>query len=498
MKKIFTLTILLIMSFASVAQHEGKNKNKDLLPPESFDTMIIQDITYTIFGESSPVSGIKIDVTKPEATISGVFQSKNKPSVLIGFDFKGGVTDKNFSIFKGQNSFNSAFELKPSIHIIPDGNKAKYYKANTLILQVRNQLIVEETKKLTDSFYVVALIYNKHLKKIEKSIDAPENLPAPPAIGIQKKLLVYFIKKILKDDNLVLDANSSADELLKNVPEADGDNMLSTYNDNIYNTYKKYEKLHQNSKSNQISKQIENVSSAWSQKKYWWLTISPFGRTEKINEYHTTYKGADSLYFKSNYHFYYGLTATINRYRLWPNKFAFFLRAGTSVSYANNLASLSSFNYESNTPFFTYGSTETTKTKSGTAYIHDEINEELVTQFSGEIYLLPLKNFLPGLYFSSSINTSKLYNLPTVLNRENDKVLIPIEGGLVFNVNSREKDKEKSILSISFYSRFEDITDKTRTSIATGMEESKEDFLKRNLNFGLKVGIPITLPQRNR
>lgn len=506
MKKFFTFTILLVTSFCFLAQAQDKkdqkkitdmNTEKDLLPPATFDKMIIQDITYAIFGESSPVSGIKIDITKPEATISGVFQSKKKPSVLVGFDFKGGITDKNFSIFKGQNSFNTAFELKPSVHIIPSCNSAKFYGVDEPILRVRNQLIEKETRKLTDSFYVMALIYNKHLKKFPKLVYTNENLPADSITETQTKLLIYFIKKTLKDYNLDLN-ESSLDALLNSVPQADENNMNATYNDNIFKTYKKYEALYDKSDSDQLSKQIENVSSAWTKKNYWWITISPFARTEKINEYHTKYKTTDSLYFKSNHHFYYGLNAMINNYILWPNKkVALFWRAAAGVSYANNLPSLSSFTYESTTPFFTDGTTATAKTKSGTAYNYDDINSDFVTQFSGEVYLLPLKSFLPGLYFSSSINASKLYNLPTVINRGNDKILIPMEGGLVFNINSREKDKEKSVLSISFYSRFEDVTDKTRVSVTNGTEETKEDFMKRNLSFGLKVGIPITLPQRS-
>jgi len=508
MKKLYLFTIVLVASFCSLAQAQAKkdqqkitdkNTEKDLLPQDTFDKMIIQDITYAIFGESSPVSGIKVDITKPEATISGVFQSKKNPSLLIGFDFKGGITDKNFSIFKGQNTFNTAFEFKPSVHIIPSWNSAKYYTDDKPILKVRNQLIEEESRKLTDSFYVMALIYNKHLKKFPKLLYTNENLPTDPITETQTKLLIYFIKKTLKDYNLDLKESSSLDALLNSVPQADENNMNATYNDNIFKTYKKYESLYGKSNSDQLSKQIENVSSAWTKKNYWWITISPFARTEKINEYHTKYKTTDSLYFKSNHHFYYGLNVMINNYMLWPNKkVALFWRAAAGVSYANNLVSLSSFNYESTTPFFTDGTTETAKTKSGTAYNYNDINSDFVTQFSGEVYLLPLKSFLPGLYFSSSINASKLYNLPNVIDRGNDKILIPMEGGLVFNINSREKDKEKSVLSISFYSRFEDVTDKTRVSLTNGKEETKEDFMKRNLSFGLKVGIPITLPQRNK
>jgi hypothetical protein len=281
------------------------------------------------------------------------------------------------------------------------------------------------------------------------------------------------------------------------VPKAEADKMSSTYIDAIVETYKKYLKTYENRESEELSKQIANVSTAWTQKKYWWFTISPFARTEKITEYHTKYNGLDSLYFKPNYPFYYGINAMINRYRLWPNKVALFWKLGIGLSHANNLTSLSSFNYETTSPFFSYGSTVTTKNKSGTAYNNSDIKSDFLSQLSSEIYLLPLKSFFPGIYVSGSINSSKLYNLPNVVDRENDKILIPIECGFVFNINSREKDKEKSILSISAYFRYEDVTDKRRVSKTNGLEETTDDFTKRNRSFGLKVGIPITLPQRS-
>ena len=80
--------------------------------------------------------------------------------------------------------------------------------------------------------------------------------------------------------------------------------------------------------------------------------------------------------------------------------------------------------------------------------------------------------------------------------RDKDKIVIPMEGGLVFNINSREKDKEKNILSLSVYTKFEDVTDKIRTAIKDNKVETRDDFMKRNFSVGIKVGIPITLPQR--
>src|SRR5688572_25254672 len=80
-----------------------------VLPDTAFDRMVIRDITFAIVGENTPVTGIKIDVSKPEGTISGMFPlRKGTSATILGFELKGGVTDKNFSFLKGLNNANSA------------------------------------------------------------------------------------------------------------------------------------------------------------------------------------------------------------------------------------------------------------------------------------------------------------------------------------------------------------------------------------------------------
>jgi hypothetical protein len=45
---------------------------------------------------------------------------------------------------------------------------------------------------------------------------------------------------------------------------------------------------------------------------------------------------------------------------------------------------------------------------------------------------------------------------------------------VVFNINNREKDK--SLLSVIPYFRYEDLTDNVRTPIKTGIAETEKDF----------------------
>lgn len=509
MKLTCTTLLLMLAALPALGQIKGaidangkyakENVSTNLLPHKAFDKMIIQDITYTIFGESSPVSGIKIDISKPEATISGVFLPKNLKTLLIGLEFKGGITDKSFSIFKGLNDFNTAFECRPSLHWIPSWNKAKYYTANKPVLLAKNELVVRRTTAITDTFHAIARLYNEHLTNFSgaQHTDPPLSVAFNTA---QADIMIYFIKKITGSSSPLLVNTNGLAVLLTCMPQAQvlapGEIDIATYYNELVDTYHKYLKLYNGSEEEELTRQINNVSKAWSHKKYWWFTFSPFARTEKITEHHTKFEGRDSLYFKPNYPFYYGINAMINRYHIWPNKIALFWRFGLTLAKANNINTLSSFNYETRTPFFSSGTSATEKVKTGTAYNYEQVKSGFASQVNAEIYLLPLRTFFPGIYFSSSINNSKLYTMPDMVGRANDKTMIPMEGGLVFNINSREKDKEKNILSLSVYTKFEDITDKRRTAIKDNKEETREDFMKRNFSVGIKVGIPITLPQR--
>lgn len=270
----------------------------------------------------------------------------------------------------------------------------------------------------------------------------------------------------------------------------------STLNLTIINLYKKYAKKYENREADQESQLIANAAVAWTKKKLRWISIQPFVRAEQLNVYATNFKGTDSSYFKKDYPIHYGLSVSMNVFDIYPNRWAYLLRGTVTGMEMSNTAILSGFNYESRTAFFTNSTGVTEITKSGVAYNQSDIKSDFVTQLSLEGYILPLKSFFPGVYASTSFNMSRLYRLPKIESRQNDDLQIPIEGGLVFNVVSKEKDKQKTLLSLLFFGRFEDITDSRRITIETQEPETKDEFINRNVSFGLRVGIPVNLPKR--
>lgn len=587
--KIYLLAASLLFGFVCSGQttrKEAREISKGILPDEAFDRMIIQDITYAIFGETNPVSGVKADVSKPEATISGVFSLKKGGSILLGMDFKGGITDKNFSIFKGTNTFNTAFEIRPALHIIPARSYANY-NSEISIIKAKVELVDSKSNSQKDTFEVARIIYNHHLSNFPEVKDPPNDSSNPNLNETQKAILAHLTNKLIGSNLLQFDVDDQFRQLVVefigfidsvNISDAERATLnsiatllqptqqtkiivgsdfpktfdafvtvsysesftprqrrvlqaliqrlekrdkfryttddsistilggiavagktdeninIATYNDGIVDLYQK-QKDKQLDSNSKLDQQIKVASPAWTSKQYFWWTISTFARTEKLNLYQTMYGDKDSTYFKQDYPFFYGVGIAYNVLRIHPHKLAQYWKIGINASHSNNITTLSSFNYETRSDLFGYGTSKTEKVKIGTAYNASEVKSDFLFQVGAEYYVLPINTVFPGLYLSANINISSLYRLQNIAGRTTDNTQVPLEAGLVFNINNRDKDK--SLLSISLYGRFEDATDRRRTSIEDGKRESRDDFQKRNLGFGIKVGIPITLPKRN-
>lgn len=508
MKSVITRLSLLGGAFAGLvalasapafAQTTNDSPPSQVLDDGVFDRMIIQHISYAITGENTPVTGIKVDLSKPEATISGVFPLVEDGWLLFGFDLKGGVTDKSFSILKGYSQLNTAFEFRPSIHLMPAFSKAKFHPSKVPLVIAKNELVRKEIEALEDTCHVWKAIYSAHLRhfpELQDKVSISElNLR-------QVKLLLNIMRDVLKVDTTKLTECSPEEEIQKKIPAAvpkEEDKtqiQSSSLSLRIIDMKKKYDGRYEKRDDEKSNRMIANSADVWTVIKLRWLSFQPFLRSEQLTSYSMKYKDRDSSHFKKDHPFHFGFGVTYNRYNIHSRGFATFLRGTVAVMKTYNTATLSSFNYQTRREFFTNGNGITEKTESGLAYNKSDIKSGFVKQFSLEGFLLPLRSFVPGLYASTNINIGDLYHLPKVESREKDDTQIALEGGLVFNIANKEKDKQNTLLSVLLFGRFEDVTDSRRTEIETKKRETEDEFLTRNLSFGLRVGIPINLPKK--
>jgi hypothetical protein len=486
-------------------QYVETYKGVDPLDNADFKRMVRSDISYALNGEATPTTGLKIDVTKPEGTLS---YTSPFGKVLWSLELKGGVTDGGFKFLTGFKNLNSSFELRPSIHVITIKNDAAYgYDPDAsrakLKIRAQNALVNLEAEMLTDSLKVITAIKNYHLFSIE-SLDFKSSKPSVLLIDTSlndikfKRIAIYFMKKILDSDNLGVNEKDSFMKIigvLSPVQLINSEPYSIGYKEEVSILFAKYNKLCKNLEETVSDKKIKNANEIWTRKRNRWLTFSPFVKAENITAYKTKFNNIDSLYFDPISRYTYGLTGIYNFYSVYPGKMAQLIRISASVSRSSNLATLSTFNYEKVSPLFINGNSNYQKKSTGSAYEFNEVKFGALGSLGFEYYRFPLKSWIPGWYVNPNFNFSNLYKLEKVKGRQSDVFLASFEGGMILNINSKEKDKEKNLLSILLYLRHEDLTDSRRTTISTNDLEDRSEYLKRNLSFGIKVGIPISLPK---
>jgi len=186
-----------------------------------------------------------------------------------------------------------------------------------------------------------------------------------------------------------------------------------------------------------------------------------------------------------------GAQLSYSNYHLNKSRNARYFVVGAALNYSNNVEGLTPVFYENRKSLDS--TSQIFEINSGSAFKSTNFKETLVYELFGEYYKFNLKN-LPGYFVSTRLKLGKINNLNMISDRQDDGVSVRVECGIIYNVENKEK-KNGPLFAITLFTRFEDITDGRRTSIASAEIESNEDFLKRNLGFGLRVGIPINLPK---
>lgn len=520
--RILYLTIIVslfcINSNASGGNNDVRQPVNHPLSDTAFSKMVQNDITYAILGDNSPTSGIKFDLSELSGTINGTFPIKRNPSYLFDFSIKAGGTDQNFSILKGKD-ISTTFSFTPTLYRMIKGfNNAKYYKTNEFVIVKANNLVVEKKMNaLKDTFNVVDILYNNHLKEVfeinsicKKAKGTQKRKSADEEIDLlsknnYKSILLHFVSKIPEIDAEELEG-MNVQEILDRIGQAkllpyetDENNKVvcddinidpSTYYKEIVDFYIKYEKLNKSLENEIINSQIKNAADLWSQKNYHWFAFSPYIKTEKANLLDTL-----SYTFTDKHYLYGGLGVSYNYLKTAPEKVSMYFKVGVNVGYASNKDGISSFDYEFSDTLFSKPDSIAIEKSSGSAYYKHKFDEGFAANFTASIYILPLKSFYPGFYTSFDFKYNSLYNLSEFDGIKTEKLKIAWEAGAVFNINSKEKDKTNSILSISPYVGFNDISDIKRTK-KTESSDPADKYIKGNLIFGLKLGVPIYLPKR--
>jgi len=223
MKKIVVVAFFAMFQLVAFCQKEKDKGIEGILDDEVFDRMIIQEISHSITGENAPVTGIKIDVSKPKGTVSGTFPLNKEGSLLFGFDLKGGVTDKSFNFLKGYSALNTAFEFRPALYVMPSMSGGKHLPSKAVIVIAKNDLVKAQFSAMQDTFKVMRSIYIAHLINFPKLQD---DVPPPaPLTPLQIQILFALVRDVLKADLHGLIDTSSEAAILAKVPQIESQNL---------------------------------------------------------------------------------------------------------------------------------------------------------------------------------------------------------------------------------------------------------------------------------
>lgn len=462
-------------------------KKKRLIDTRSFNRMVLNDVSYTIFGENTPVSGAELDISKLEGKINFTFPSQS--SLMWSASLKAGGTDNNFKVFTGSKP-NTAVEAGLNVFYVPRLNKAWFYKRHIEIAKTRNDKFDTMLQQQKDSFYCYAYVFNLHVGP-DSDLQYVDKIECKNSLN--KGMLKEIVRTIFKNDS-VMNVNH-IDSIFKFIPLFDSEDKTNKpLNVDLVDKFLELEKRYTRKKrfdlieAEMMDAKIANVSDFWTKKKNFWVSASPIFGIGKVNLYH---QEKDTNYILTEYYPNLGGTLGANLMYTYPQKRVFYVRASYSINYTSNLNSLNDFTYSQITPLYTQGNSSVSKEKTGTAYDADEFKQITINSISGEFYYLPLKSFRPGFYAVAAIQHSNSFGLKNVHNRQNDKFRLSGEIGVVVNVN--DKKKEKSVVSLSPYVRFVDLRDRPRQDATTLKIEPRSDFFDRNLVLGFRIGVPINI-----
>ncbi|TDE14837.1 hypothetical protein [Dyadobacter psychrotolerans] len=228
------------------------------------------------------------------------------------------------------------------------------------------------------------------------------------------------------------------------------------------------------------SKEIELAAPYWAKKNLQWLTISPgiginayktYGRDEKnqvIDPKNTTFLTPKVAGW---YSFYSVLEKASRLYRI-----------GIEGIVANNLKDFKEIKYyERDTLLIEPNGNAVISEETTSGIFRDQASKKgykFIVNLRGEFYLLPKKNFIPGLSVKTGFVRSGML--------ETDKRRFEIQIGTIINIFNKEKNKP--VLTLQPYFSMDNLLkqqEKTRQGLVRNLRGSEK------LSAGMLLGLPI-------
>lgn len=444
------------------------NSNEPIMSRDAFNRLVRKDVSYAILGDGSPTQGVKLSLTEPKINVNAFVFSHHKQ--LATMDFEGKISDGKFTLFEN-NKFNTGFSLGFNYHLILNKNAYRWTAIKSL--KELAQLRVKEENRLAseqklDKEYMAALLLAK--TKIDvKDLTLTDGVQSDAKSLVFEDELLQFnnadaltlAAKYFKYDTKTI---TNFDTLLSKI--AAFGSKIPCDLAKLMDDYTALRKKTQRQKNELLDFEIETLKEFWTSKKLHWLSLHTDFGYQKYLTYDSTMAALQTTNaFAGNL-----LNVHYNLHVLAPTYMLYF-RAGAGLAWGNNLSDFKKRDYlRIDTLGITNGTTYVEETK-GVAYFTDGAALRFFPQpkIEAEFYLVPWRDlfFAPGFYLKMAGILGKTTKLPT-------------EIGLVFNVQSKEKDK--NYVSILPFVGFDNL-------LRIDSETNNRGI--KNWKIGFKVGLPI-------
>jgi hypothetical protein len=482
-----------------------RSESSDYIVANStFNKIVKKDLEYAIVGDNSPASGVSIDLSsQTKIKINGRISAKKGIHTI---EVEASQKNSEISFFQ-DGSYNGQLEVKYNWNYIPLWNNYNVLPGAQRVVErtFREKIADINGKSLDTVIVVIALfrvshysdpyIYNGLVQSIKLKIDDSDRLikqnypnlrseDVAPLVGkdlfkmgkIERliPLVKVMCKKYFPDEDI--DTLTTWSQISIKISEsknvAKEESLLTDFKKSIIKLATRYDRI--------VEAEIKAASPFWLRKKLYWFTITPslnyqaYQLFEK-NAADSTIKTTSTPFFAprisgwfSTYHVF------MNVSHLW--------RFGIEAVHGNNFKSFVEVKFMEKTILETDKNGNVVVKEKETEGIARKLGLEVEnsTYFNlvGEYYRLPNENFKPGFAFRVG------YIRDGILVKNYRK--LSLQASIVLNVMN--KDKDKAVVTILPYIKFDYLTDKKQI-----LEADLANFRKfgKNLSIGVTVGLPI-------
>lgn len=498
--------IVLAALTCTVFSAEGQTEN--YISPGAYRKMMADFYNYALLGTQTPTSGFKIETTKPSISLKGNIGSANFRQLITNLEIEGGLDNglmqllsgnKVSRYFKGSVGFNYLFpsrrQRRFELSRTEERLTSQAIRQHDLILArqidsfIINKIITDDTSFLTYNFQELVQQIVGERRKSEYRIDGVPDPNITAQMDYFKALTIVFFRKYGAYGRL-------SDSLLRTLPEQDrliqeGELLLGNFRTQLNtpgDTTIKAEKMladydrikepllrkHYQLNDKKYDYEIQLTKVNWPSRRIWWVNLSLSAGYNKfwlVNGAKTDVT-QDDVWIPA-------ATLSINHFIKSMESARFsFIRAGLMIQKATSLTDLSQYTYKKDTKIYNQGGVEIKSTEEGIAYdgvLAEEFGLDLFVE--GMVQPTKLLGF-PGLYIKAMYRRSDAWF---------NQTKIPLELGLLWAVNSQDKDA-KNLLSIIPYVSWTSLRKEYKDATLSELRTGRDKF-----SFGIKVGIPVNI-----